>query len=109
MGVILAQNSEYEIITMRSSIWRRSQVSTIVPLDTPTTELVLTRIVSANLISAGALGGRKGRDRASIEVSVAVATLFYRTSGSVCAHACVLCVSSCVCCACARLTTESKN
>ena len=63
------------------------------------------------LSSAGAvaLGGRKGRDRASIEASVAVATLFYGTSGSVCAHACVLCVSSCVCCVCTRSETKSKN
>ena len=51
-----------------------------------------------NLSSAGAvaLGGRKGRDRASIEATVAVATLSYGSSGSVCAHACVLCVLSCV-------------
>ena len=53
---------------------------------------------ATDLSSAGAvaLGGRNGMDRASIEASVAVATLFYGSSGSVCAHACVLCVSSCV-------------
>ena len=46
--VILAQNSGYEIITMRSSIWRRAQVSTTVPFDTPTADLLLTRIAPAN-------------------------------------------------------------
>ena len=53
---------------------------------------------SLNLSSAGAiaLGGRKGRDRASIEATVAVATLSYGSSGSVRAHVCVLCVLSCV-------------
>ena len=51
-----------------------------------------------NLSSAGAvaLGGRKGMDQAGIEASVAVATLFYRSSGSVCAHVCGVCVSLCV-------------
>ena len=44
------------------------------------------------------LGSRKGRDRASMEATVAVATLSYRSSGSVhaCAHACVLCVLLCM-------------
>ena len=48
-----------------------------------------------NLSSAGAVA-LGGMDRASIEASVAVATLFYGSSGSVCAHVCVVCVSSCV-------------
>ena len=57
-----------------------------------------TTFPPSNLSSAGAvaLGGREGRDRASIEATVAVATLSYGSSGSVCAHACVLCVLSCV-------------
>ena len=38
MDAILAQNSAYEIVAMRSSIWRRSQMSTIVSFDTPTAE-----------------------------------------------------------------------
>ena len=38
VDAILAQNSAYEIVTMRSSIWRRSQMSIIVSFDTPSAE-----------------------------------------------------------------------
>ena len=34
----LSQNPAYEVVTVKCSIWRRSEVSTIVPFDTPTAE-----------------------------------------------------------------------
>ena len=52
---------------------------------------------------------RQERKGASIEAPVAVATPSCGTSGSVRDHAWVLCVFSCVCCACKRSETEWKN